>query len=517
MSGQPWPTARDFSEVLQNPSVTFSSPVLKGLSPSLDRLGMPVIACGNFAAVCKMNNDVDSFAVRFFTRNPGDRENRYRLIDRYLSSHNISAIAEFEYKPNEVLVMGRRYPIVQMEWIRGTRLDLCVESNLSRNGAMEALADEWLGLVRSLREAQIAHGDLQHGNVLHDGTGLKLVDLDGMFVPGMEGLSACEEGHRFYQHPERQHASFDSDLDRFPALVIYLSLIALDKKPDLWGRFHDENLIFTRNDFLDPGASPLFGLLRRDPGKVGQVCEALMDACRRRPSDTPNLLALADSKPRTNLPGWIRGASSVNVTVTSREAASAAKDEVESRPGEENPSWTPWGTQQQTVGTTPAPQPTMYPSGIASPSVDWRKILSASIPAAMAWCFYGCFLAIPWILHALMQGLGIVGRNAGWGTVLAVYVSAAYALSVRLLYKKEVEEKTKPKPVSSSPTVTIPTITWSTRSPYAGTVIASSIRNKYHRPTCRWARKIARNNRIAYASPAAARQAGRHPCGECRP
>ena len=49
MHGRPWPTARDFSDVLQNPSVSFSDPVLKGLTPSLDRLGMPGIFWGDYA------------------------------------------------------------------------------------------------------------------------------------------------------------------------------------------------------------------------------------------------------------------------------------------------------------------------------------------------------------------------------------------------------------------------------------------------------------------------------------
>ena len=72
-----WPTARDFSEAIQNPCVCFRDPDLKALAPAIDRLGMPLIASGNYACVCKMSAGNDSFAVRFFTRQLGDRERRY--------------------------------------------------------------------------------------------------------------------------------------------------------------------------------------------------------------------------------------------------------------------------------------------------------------------------------------------------------------------------------------------------------------------------------------------------------
>jgi hypothetical protein len=64
-------------------------------------------------------------------------------------------------------------------------------------------------LASRLREAGVAHGDLQHGNVLlvpatdTDRLSLKLVDYDGMFVPALTGAQTGEVGHPAYQHPQR--------------------------------------------------------------------------------------------------------------------------------------------------------------------------------------------------------------------------------------------------------------------------------------------------------------------------
>ena len=105
----------------------------------------------------------------------------------------------------------------------------------------------------------MAHGDLQHGNVLIVNDELRLVDYDGMFVPQLAGQSSHELGHRHYQHPARSAADFDANTDNFSAWVIYLSLMALSAEPQLWQRFAggDECLLFRRADFEYPDQSKL--------------------------------------------------------------------------------------------------------------------------------------------------------------------------------------------------------------------------------------------------------------------
>ncbi|HII06017.1 MAG TPA: hypothetical protein HA349_01490 [Methanotrichaceae archaeon] len=47
--------------------------------------------------------------------------------------------------------------------------------------------------------------------------------------------------------------------------------------------------------------------------------------------------------------------------------------------------------------------------------------------------------------------------------------------------------------------------------------VASSDSNRYHRPECRWAKKIASGNKIRFSSPKEAQDRGYTPCGVCKP
>ena len=47
--------------------------------------------------------------------------------------------------------------------------------------------------------------------------------------------------------------------------------------------------------------------------------------------------------------------------------------------------------------------------------------------------------------------------------------------------------------------------------------VASVLREVYHRPDCRWAKKISERNLLGYDSAADAEADGRRPCRECQP
>src|SRR5258708_40165830 len=94
-----------------------------------------------------------------------------------------------------------------------------------------------------------------------------------MGVAGVRGRHATEIGHRAYQHPERSEQDYGQAIDRFSALVIYLSLAALERNATLWERFHTgDNLIFVREDFLQLGRSAIWQQLRRiGSGELDQL------------------------------------------------------------------------------------------------------------------------------------------------------------------------------------------------------------------------------------------------------
>src|SRR5215212_283027 len=215
-----WPSARNYAEAVQCPLVCFEEPSLKRMLPAVDRLGMPLVTSGQFAYVFKLNpgdGGGETLAVRCFRGFLGDREERYRALDAHLNATRIPALPRFKYLPDGVLVAGRRYPALVMEWVEGPTLDVYLDEAVGRRDALLHLAEEWVRVVAGLGEAGVAHGDLQHGNIIIERGRLRLVDLDGMYVPALAGFRASEVGHQHYQHPARAADFFSPAVDNFSA------------------------------------------------------------------------------------------------------------------------------------------------------------------------------------------------------------------------------------------------------------------------------------------------------------
>jgi ankyrin repeat protein len=277
-----WPSVSHYNDAVQNPRISFADPELRAGAPELNALGLPRPVTGSFASVYALRCGNRRWAVRCFTRDFPDYQRRYNAIGAYLTKRKLPYTVGFEFQQKGVLVSGAWYPVVKMEWVDGRQLNEHVRSVLGDAAALSALADKWLALVRSLRKAGIAHGDLQHGNVMVIGTSLKLVDYDGMFVPALKGSGSHESGHPAYQHPARTGIDFDDRVDRFSSLAIYLALRALQRRPELWQQFdNQDNLLFRRADYRDPEPSPLFQTLLTDGDpQIRQLAQALRDACQ---------------------------------------------------------------------------------------------------------------------------------------------------------------------------------------------------------------------------------------------
>ncbi len=259
-----WPTLQEYNEAIQNPQTAFDDLELKAGKPELDKLGLPRPRTGQFASVYRMKCAQRDWAVRCFSQEVKDQQERYRAIDEYISPPlNIPYIVEFNYITKGILVKGKWYPILRMEWIKGEEIGKYIERNLNNASALRQLAVKWVEMLKGLQANSIAHGDLQHGNVLVVGDTLKLVDYDGMFVPALQGKLSHELGQPNYQHPNRMETDFGLYLDNFSAWVIYASLVALSIDPSLWERTKagDDCLLFRKADFEEPLLSQTFGLL----------------------------------------------------------------------------------------------------------------------------------------------------------------------------------------------------------------------------------------------------------------
>ena len=262
------PTAMEYRDALQAPDLAFLDRELRGGRLVLDRLGLPRASSGNFAAVFHVRCLLRQYAVRCFLRSTEGAHERYRLISGALGDAPATAgrwTVGFEYVPEGVRVGGAVYPLIKMEWVDGTQLHTYVGANLGRPDTIYELAGSFLTMMCDLRQSGLAHGDLQHGNILVTRVGgLKLVDYDCMFTPRMAGEPAPEVGHPNYQHPQRTAEHFDASLDDFSSWVIYVSLVALAYAPWLWSRFDggDECLFLRKKDFLYPESSEAIGAMR---------------------------------------------------------------------------------------------------------------------------------------------------------------------------------------------------------------------------------------------------------------
>jgi hypothetical protein len=249
-----YPTGGEYREALYNTRLCFKDPALIGGNVTMDDLGMPRPISGAFGSVFNIQSlNGQKWAVKCFTRFVNDQAIRYQHISETLQTVNEPWRMAFEYLPDGILSKGRWYPALKMEWVDATGLISFVEKNLLEPDKLSDLAVKFARMVSDLSALGIAHGDLQHGNLLVTSKGeLKLIDYDGMFVPTLTQIGACEIGHRNYQSPARTMASWGPYLDNFSAWIIYASLVALSIDPALWILLHDEGdeaLIFNHDDF----------------------------------------------------------------------------------------------------------------------------------------------------------------------------------------------------------------------------------------------------------------------------
>lgn len=260
-----WPTPQDFNEAIQNPAIAFQLSELKGCRPVLGPLGLPLPVTGAFASVYRAGTNGDkSIAIKCFLREVSDQARRYKMISDFVRHDDLDSTVGFEFIEQGILIRGRWYPILQMEWVDGYSIQDYVDVHRENRESMEQLCNEFLFMVQDLCRAGIAHGDLQHGNIIISRDGLRLVDYDGMFVPGMDGLLSNELGHRNYQHPMRDEKHFGPYLDNFSAWLIYLSLRSIAIDPELWKLpgCGDEHLLFRQTDFANPSTSEMFEVFR---------------------------------------------------------------------------------------------------------------------------------------------------------------------------------------------------------------------------------------------------------------
>lgn len=290
-----WPDLTEYHEAVQHPQKAFADPGLRAVTLELDRFGMPKPATGGNAVVYKGNEPgllfQKTWAIRCFLRPISDHAERYEAISKHLHKVRLRYDVNFQFLKQGIQIGSKWFPIVKMKWAKGDLLHNHIEKHLYNAAYLSALRAQWVTLVRHLEAAQVAHGDLQQGNILVRGGSIHLVDYDGMWVPALKGRDATETGHRAYQHPERSGQDYGPELDRFSALVIYLSLAALERRAGLWEKFHTgDNLIFVREDFQQVGRSAIWQELARIGSReIDQLAAVLAAMVQQHPMKVGSL------------------------------------------------------------------------------------------------------------------------------------------------------------------------------------------------------------------------------------
>ncbi|MFF0572440.1 protein kinase domain-containing protein [Streptosporangium saharense] len=396
MSVRRFPSGSEYVEALQNPTLCFTDAELQSATLQVDKLRRPKPISGNFASVFSVQTVPGKrYAIKCFTRDVPDQEKRYRAVSERLNALPYRWKMDFDYQPSGIMVGGQRFPILRMEWVEAISLIRWIEDHLGDQAALLDLARRFAELAADLHREGIAHGDLQHGNLLvaADGT-LKLVDYDGMYVPALSGLPATERGHRHYQSPHRTGAEFGPELDRFSVWLIYLSLVTVALDPMLWQVLHErdgEHLLLTDEDFVNMTASArVTALVGHQAADIKRLATYITDLASRPLPALPPLTPL----PGFGHPSTVGAHTGSHVMTPPSTAASAGL-----------PTWM--------SGHIPVPP--------SPPPITFQNHRAALLPARLA--LLGLYLVVALVmwLSGLPEVTALLGMLLGIGMTRALY------------------------------------------------------------------------------------------------
>ena len=301
----PWPQSHDFQDAVLNPKLSFADPDLRDAEVAKDAKGLPIPASGQFGIVYQMvAADGRRWALKCFTADIPGRSERYKKISAHLRRCDLPFMVGFEYLDEGVFIQGAWYPVLKMDWVEGQTLNRFVGDWLDQPSPIKVLIEMWPKVAQRLREKEVTHADLQHGNVMlvpgkaKGSVSLKLVDYDGMYLPELAGTQSGESGHPCYQHPRRlSEGIYTGEVDRFSHLVIYTALRALlVKGRTLWQSYnYGDNLVFSQADFQKPRESRVLRELWRDgPDDIRSLTGRLVLATEQRFEQIPQLDEVLD-------------------------------------------------------------------------------------------------------------------------------------------------------------------------------------------------------------------------------
>src|SRR5258708_27542737 len=130
-----------------------------------------------------------------------------------------------------------------------------------------------------------------------------------MYVPTMQSRMLYELGHEHFQPVQAGIRQLNNEMDRFSALIIYLSLIALAEDPHLWDQCkanEDAKLLLGQGDFRNLRGSTAYQLLRaKRSNQAIQKCLVELELSMqevRMPKPLSNILHIDGTSIPSTLP-----------------------------------------------------------------------------------------------------------------------------------------------------------------------------------------------------------------------
>ena len=272
-------THQPYIDAADDPGTWFSDPFknLRFARRNNTPDSLPASTPGTFGTV--FYGESREHVFKFFTeRTPENIIARYKIIAEGLEKINSNLFVSFKLIENKLTIFTHTppsvVPFLKMENAKGNTLNdyLTAIKNIpsqSRKTYRNNFLKIWLEVCKELNSSNMAHGDLQHGNIMVDydestlelkPNAIKLIDYDGIWFPELKDLKPNEKGHKNYNLPSRtaeQH--YGPTMDYFSQLIIAASILVISEIPD--DTDTEETLVFKDQDILNPQNSILFRLL----------------------------------------------------------------------------------------------------------------------------------------------------------------------------------------------------------------------------------------------------------------
>lgn len=215
--------------------------------------------------------------------------NRSKIISEELQQLSLPYFVDYRYYAEGMITEKGCQPIVVMNWIDAPKLKYYIFDNLYKPNVLKKLAFSFKQTMKDLHIRNISHGDLQPGNILiKEDNQIIFIDYDTMYAPCLCGEKDDIRGLPGFQHQSRfSNEYLTPKADYFSELVIYLSILALSKHPQLWFELNMEEtktLLFSPEDLASKGNSKIFHFLKQDSELI-ELTEALTSFCNKNNLD----------------------------------------------------------------------------------------------------------------------------------------------------------------------------------------------------------------------------------------